>query len=144
MDEDEIKVSLASGQVELSNENSKGNNANDIELKSDQAVVYNLNEKVFDKITGFNPVEEFGWKDGIIYFNKAGLITVIHKLEQWYNVRIEIINDPTTIWSYSGKFQNATLENVLNSIGHTERFDFRIEQDKVIIKFKTDDNDTYP
>jgi len=143
-DEDEIKVSIASGQVELSYDNSEGNIAKHIELSSNQAVVYNLNEKVFNKITSFHPIKEFGWKDGIIYFNKAGLITVINKLERWYDVHIEIKNDPSFIWSYTGKFQNATLENVLNSIGHTERFNFRIEQDKVIIKFKTDDYDTHP
>ncbi len=143
-DEDEIKISLASGQIELAHENNYESNTNQFELSSNQAVVYNLDKQNFDKITSFNAIEEFGWKDGILYFNKAGLITVINKLEQWYNVHFEIKNEPKSKWSYTGTFQNATLENVLNSIGHTEGFTFKIEQENVIIKFKTLDHDTYP
>lgn len=142
-DEDEIKISLASGKIALFHETDDGKIEKKLALSPKQAVVYSVDKKVFNEITSFDAIEEFGWKDGVIYFNKAGLVTVFNTLEQWYNIRFEVKNDPSSIWSYTGVFKNATLENVLNSIGHTEGFDFSIEHDKVIIKFKTDNYETH-
>jgi len=142
-DEDEIKISLASGQVVLFHETDDSKIEKKLSLSPNQAVVFSLDENVFNDITGFEVIEEFGWKDGIIYFNKAGLVTVLNKLEQWYNVSFDVKNDPLSIWSYTGTFKNATLENVLNSIGHTEGFSFSIDHDKVIIKFNSDNYDPH-
>ncbi len=143
-DTEQIKVSLVSGQVEVLNKIKSESRSENIILTPDQSVVYLRDKESFNEISSFNSDEDIGWKDGIIYFNKAGFIAVINKLESWYNVNFEIKNDPLTIWSYTGKFQNQNLENVLNSIGFSQEFTFEIEKEKIIIKFKTPKYDTNP
>lgn len=134
--DDHIKISLVSGRVEVVNKNKTEDERTDqIILNPDQSVIYQRNQNTFDEILPFNADQDIGWKDGIIYFHKDGLISVTKRLEKWYDVQFEIMNDPQSLWSYTGKFKNKNLETVLKSISFTQNFTYEIKKDKVIIKF---------
>ncbi len=140
----EIKVSLRRGQVEIFNEVNKKGISDKLFLSPGQSVVYHLEKENFGKTLKFDPVEDCGWKDGIIYFKRASFKSVIDKLEKWYNVQFRVVNQPPAVWSYSGMFDNQNLDNVLRSIGFSQGFSYDILNDKVVIKFNTKSNVSHP
>ncbi len=83
-----------------------------------------------------NISQVIGWKDGHLTFDGDNLDEVVNKLERWYGVEIVIENrGKTAMWDYTSTFRNVSLENVLLSLSYTKQFDYRIETDKVTIKF---------
>ena len=135
-----IKVSLEQGQVEISNEVNRRGISDKLFLSPGQSVVYHVRKAGFEHVKRFDPMEDCAWKDGIIYFKKANFNEVIYKLKKWYNVQFEVVNKPSSVWSYSGSFNNQNLDNVLRSIGFSQGFSYEIMSDKVLIQFndKTD------
>lgn len=76
------------------------------------------------------------WKDGIIYISNATHNTVFEQLSHWYGVEFRLTNQPAEAWNVSGEFKDMSLETVLNTIGFTKRFDYKIQENEVIIKFE--------
>ena len=130
-----IKVSLTTGQVEVYEHGKDLGSIDRIILSPGQTISYDINEMSFEKITSFNPEADYGWKDGLIYFEKASFNDVVSKLSNWYNVDIKIQGKPKKEWNYSGKFDNYALNNVLHAISFSEKFVYKFEGNKVTIKF---------
>lgn len=82
-----------------------------------------------------DPKSAFQWKDGVIYFNKAGFDEVINKLSRWYGVEFIIENYDGKGWEYSAEFKNDYLNNILQSMSFTKGFKYELDQNKVTIKF---------
>lgn len=86
-------------------------------------------------------IEEFdseivqGWKSGKLIFKQATMEKVMQELKDWYGVEIQLEGDPYRTWHFNGKFENQTLENVLESISSIENFDFQIQGNQVKIQF---------
>jgi transmembrane sensor len=78
---------------------------------------------------------DIAWKDGIIVFEKATLQQVTQKLQRWYGVAIKVENAPIDTWSYTGKFQNTSLEIILERMSYSQKFKYDIYNDFVNIKF---------
>lgn len=134
-DQSRHRIALASGQVEVSPSRIENGSNDKIIIFPGQAISYNLSSSVFDPVDDFLPELEYGWKDGIIYFKNATFDDVLHKLSSWYGVEFDIKGIPQTEWSYSGEFNNYALSNVLYAISFTGKFNYTIEEKKVIINF---------
>lgn len=132
---DNIRVSLVSGLIEVIEKQDKLANRKKINLEPQQSISYEKKKGLFTPITSFNPLEEYGWKDGILYFNNADIQEVVNRLESWYGVNIEIINKPPFEWNYHGEFKDQSLRNVLESMGYSQEFDFRIKNNEVDLIF---------
>ncbi|UII24172.1 FecR family protein [Fulvivirga ligni] len=123
------QVTLINGSVEVVN----NTNASKIllepgfqvELKSDNH---------FEK-SKFNEPEAILWKDGILYFKDTDFKKVIHTLERWYDVDIQVENMPDRELICSGRFKNEYLSNVLHSIGFSLDFTYTIDNNVVNIHF---------
>ena len=133
---DEVTVALATGKVEVTDVGVSKEASNMVMLTPGQSVIFNKTQGAFGKILDFDPEYEYGWKDGLIYFNKASLKEVIDKLERWYDVKIIVENKPSNKWVYKAYHKNESLELVLQSMAHNEAFDFEIKGKEVTIKFK--------
>jgi len=73
------------------------------------------------------------WKDGILLFKENRLADVVIKLESWFDVTItmnDMVNDDLT---YTGKFDNESLENILLAISEIAKFKFEIRGREVTI-----------
>jgi ferric-dicitrate binding protein FerR (iron transport regulator) len=77
----------------------------------------------------------YGWKDGILVFKDNDLSEVVSTLERWYDVRIEVIGRPEKSWRADGKFDNETLEQVLQGLSFTYDMEFLINRKNVELKF---------
>ncbi len=136
---DDIKVSLNSGLVEISNfiTQSKEQHGQKINLKAGESVSYLKIQNRFADVSNFDHNLDLSWKDGQLVFKDADVSTVISKLERWYGVDISVQNKPNFKWEYTGNFENQTLHNVLELLSFSQNFDFELNQNLVNIKFKS-------
>jgi transmembrane sensor len=129
-----VKVALVSGKVKVNILNDQKSTANFVELNPGEAAFIdheNLRVNTFD----YNSTVL--WKEGILFFDKAGFNTIIKELESWYGVDIEIHGSTNLDKKhYSGKFDNESLQNVLESIGFSKDFNYKITDKKVILNIK--------
>jgi len=93
-------------------------------------------QNVFTDITNFDPGLDLGWKDGKIVFRNADMETMISRFERWYNVDFVLQNKPYFEWSYTGEFENQTLQDVLESLSFSQSFDYKFNHNKVELVFK--------
>ncbi|MEM7107854.1 MAG: FecR domain-containing protein [Bacteroidota bacterium] len=122
-----ISVALVSGSVEVRN-----TETNELQkIEPGQLTTYTNGFQ----ISSFDQKEIVAWKEGILYLKDASVDEVFEQLAAWYGVSFDFSNQPKNIWSYSGEFDNLSLELVLNTIGFSEGFEFKIENDTVIIEF---------
>jgi ferric-dicitrate binding protein FerR (iron transport regulator) len=151
----EVRIALATGKVEVYERAPKTERPNDQTrhgvsphaddtvapnnraiLLPGQSVNFYSNSHIFGTIESFDPKEEYGWKEGIIYFRKAGLQEVISTLERWYNVRFLAVNEPPHRWSHNGEYQDMTLKQVLQQMAFTEGIEYNIHENHIRISFK--------
>ena len=126
-DEKTISVSVLTGKVEIENEDGKS----DILFPEDMGV-YHRYDKAITK-TNFDSKSVFGWKDGILVFKDLEIRAIFSVLEKWYGVEIMVDKEMKITGKYTGEYQNASLERVLDGISYTSKFSYTINADKVLI-----------
>lgn len=89
--------------------------------------------------TTFDMETEALWKNGILYFQDTPFSEGISTLERWYGVDIEVNDLYENNLSFTGRFENDYLSNVLGSLSYTMDFSYQITEEKVIINFKRTD-----
>ncbi len=76
---------------------------------------------------------ETEWMHNRLVFEQETLTDIIPVLERWYNITIELKNTRNADLLYRGKFENDSLEDVLESLKMIGNFSYRIQKDKVTI-----------
>lgn len=127
-----IYVALKSGRVKVEIEHKAGKE--EMFLEPGEAIAYNRSKAKALK-EEFDQELFLAWKDGVIVFKDAEFDEITSSLSRWYGVQFKIINRKNDSWSYTGSFDNAVLENVLQSISFTKEFSYNINQKNVTIKF---------
>ncbi len=123
---DTIAVSVVSGLVKISNE------AGDVELLSPSDMgIFNKNSKTINKRI-YDP-EVLSWYHGILIFKNEPLPKVFEKLERWYGVEFEFEEGISLEGTYSGKYQNKSLELILEGISLTAHIKYSMNQKNVSI-----------
>ncbi|GAB3647216.1 FecR domain-containing protein [Echinicola sediminis] len=84
-----------------------------------------------DKAANWN-----AWKDGVLLFNDLDFLAALAECERWYDVDFIINGTPPAQWKFTGKFQNAYLKSVLNSMQYGKAFDYKIEGKNILITIK--------
>ena len=130
----DIRVSLSSGKLSVRSKED-GNGVSKF-LDPGQQVSFKKNTEEFSKVEQFDSTEVQGWKDGIIYFRRAGFEEIVIRLERWYGVDIHANNTPIANVSYTGHFERENLDNVLTSIGFVLNFTHSINDKKITVDFK--------
>lgn len=126
------RISLISGKVQVKNVHFDQN----ITLKPGEQLDYNPTTNTF-KIKPFQTQDVLGWKEGILQLRNASFRDVVHALEKWYGVEIQVSGTPSRAWNLSSDFKNQDLDLVLERIAYIEAFDFTIDRKKVYLQFKT-------
>ncbi|MEX2592862.1 MAG: FecR domain-containing protein [Anditalea sp.] len=75
------------------------------------------------------------WTKGIVVFDRTPIMEAIRVLENWYGMKFDIKNKPATNLTVSGKFDNELLQNILIGLSYSARFQFKIQDDKVMMNF---------
>ena len=75
------------------------------------------------------------WTNKTIVFDRMLMSEIKRVLENWYGVKISFSNSPHKDLEVSGRFQDQTLEDLLEGLSYSARFEFTIEKDKVTLLF---------
>ncbi len=121
----EFTVALKEGKVSLLKANSDDENAL-VSLTPNEVAIYN-NEKhniVIQKEKSLNKYN--AWRDGKIVFFEDGIETVVQKLENWYNVDIELADDNLNELIFTATFINGSIDQVLNYLSISSPIEYSI------------------
>jgi ferric-dicitrate binding protein FerR (iron transport regulator) len=128
-DQSKVDIALVSGEVLLEE---RGNDTGGFLLAPGQMARIN-NGRL--QVTGFDKELILGWTMKLILFKETPMDEAIQVLENWYGVKIHVSNRPKSKVTFSGKFQDETLKNVLLGLSYVAGFKFSIHQNEVEIKF---------
>lgn len=109
-DNPDIKISLATGSIQVSEENNVL-----ATLKPDEQLL-------FDKGTGNHlvtkqsTIKDISWLDNIIVLDDHSLEETLRIVERWFNVKLHMLTEDVTNKTISGKFINPTLEETIESL----------------------------
>ena len=79
-------------------------------------------------------VEKYvGWKNNTLHFNDITLREAFTTIENWYNVKIDVKTTSLLNCTINSKYQNESLENVLNSFRFMLKMDFKIDGQQVTV-----------
>lgn len=129
---EDLNISLLTGKVTI---DATKMNSESVFLEKGEALTLDLEEKELHK-GSFDIDQKIGWTQKKIIFEKVKLNEAIRVIENWYGVKFIFQNKPNPALLLSGIFQDETLENVLGGLSYSARFDFKINEDIVTIKFK--------
>lgn len=96
-----------------------------IMLRPNESVKVEATGVIKSKVTASDYIE---WKDGRMSFRKSSMDEVKSKLESWYNVEIEILDEELYSYKLKGTFDNETLEDVLNLLKMTSPINYKINK----------------
>lgn len=131
-DEPSINVALLSGKVRVE---TVSDTEADYLLDPNQKLELSKDAKLINKVA-FDQDFVSIWKDGIIHFEKDSFNYVMKTLERSYDVEIDTRGYNGRGWSYTGEFNNMSLELILKRIGYSEGFDFKINGKRIMITNK--------
>ena len=134
-DEQNAYIALQTGKVKVDISNDHG--SQEIYLEPGEGISFDRSSRLTIK-EDFDEELVMGWKDGKIKFKDASAEHVFSTLTRWYGVKFEIRNQASEDWEYEGTFEDATLDNVLRSIGFTKGFTYKFDENNpkyVSIKF---------
>jgi ferric-dicitrate binding protein FerR (iron transport regulator) len=129
---EDLEVSLLMGKVEV---------AMDLEIPQKISLIpgeslsFKVKNQNFRK-GKFDKDKVLAWTQKTIVFDKTQMAEVKRVLESWYGVEIGFANQPAKDLEISAKFNDQSLEVVLEGLSYSARFDFEIQNDKVKIYFK--------
>jgi len=129
---EDLNISLLTGKVAI---DLTIMNSESVLLEKGEALKVDLDSGKVLK-GSFDIDREIGWTQKKIIFEQVKLAEAIRVIENWYGVKFIFQNMPDPALLLSGIYHDETLENVLGGLSYSARFDFKINEDIVTIKFK--------
>jgi transmembrane sensor len=130
--ESTLKISLLTGKVKVVDLTKTDTETEYMLLPGEGFIIEKPNGEL--KKVKVEPLMEFGWKDGILVFADNDLDEVVQALERWYGIKISIIGQPKKQWRVDGRFDNETLEQVLQGLSFTYDLEYLITGEIVELK----------
>lgn len=125
-DKENVETVLLSGSVELA----AGKQV--VTLNPMQRAVFDNDRKIVIA-SGVKTEKYEKWKDGMLVFDNTPMAEIKNILEKWYNVEISIQDEQVMHYTFSGKLNNCSLQQVLEYISLSSQMKFTINKDKVAI-----------
>ncbi|MDN3690518.1 FecR family protein [Cyclobacterium jeungdonense] len=127
-----LDISLVTGLVVVNHDSIPSQQVN---LRKGEGLQIDLKGERLERVR-FDENRVLAWTDKTIVFDRSPMPEIKRVLENWYGVTIRFSNPPRKDLEVSGRFHNQTLENVLEGLSYSARFDFRIDKDQVTLNFK--------
>lgn len=123
-------VTLISGKVEIYNQHNQLLS----KLNPGEQLVYNNGLSQVQKTR--NPEALTSWINNMLIFNNLPFEEVINYLEKWYGVTITLDRTLSYNYNYTFKVKTESLREVLELISFITPIEYRIEGEKVAIKYR--------
>jgi len=126
-----METLLVEGRIEFSENKQKGLK---LELKPEQLITYNASLSQINVRNNVDIQSFTSWTSGIYSFNNASLHEIIPRLENYYNIHIEVRDSSILDYTCTGKFRlNESLNDVLNVLSTGKPFKYKISDTKALI-----------
>jgi len=110
-------------------------------LKTGQKVAVKNNSKPIPQIvvTDIKPnpvnniIAEIAWTQNKLYFEDESLEDIGPMIERWFGKEVIIEKESLRKVRYTGNFENETMEKVLSYLKLSKQFNFRFENDTIVI-----------
>jgi transmembrane sensor len=124
-----VTVTLVEGKVDVT-----AGRGSQVLKPSQQAVVNAGSTDIATTVVDVN--KYIGWKNNTLVFDHITVAEALEQMENWYNVDIAINNPALGKCFVTARYENESLENVLNSFRFMLNIDFRIDGHHVRIAGK--------
>jgi len=127
-----VLVAVVEGKVKVSANNASADDKNSVCITKKEMATFQKEQQQLS-VSPYEEAEQIGWKDGVLYFEKADFASIVKKLERWYGVKFKVSKDLKIdpAWRFSGSFQDKPLDYILNAIRHPHLFSFTIKDNVV-------------
>ena len=125
-----IAITVATGKVLVKHIQEK--QPEELILSSNEQAVYKKNEKHFER-AAVDASHFYAWTTGIIRFNNESLEQVVHALERWYNVSIQLEENYNTHIRVNGSYKDKRLYTILNGLSFMYDLEYQYKNGKTII-----------
>ena len=123
--ENYVEVVLQEGKVEF--QDNKGNT--ELTMLPSERLVFqngNINKSVTD------PAKYNAWTEGKLVFRGDPMTEVVHRIERWYNVNVNIADIELEKYSFRATFEDDKLEDVLQFLCLTSPIRYQITPRKLL------------
>lgn len=127
-----IETTLVHGSVSIEAQD-QGKN---IQLLPNQHAKFNKHSKELILEETVQTSDYVDWKNGVLIFDEQPFSKVKEALERWYNITIHIEDKSALNCTFSARFVNESLEDVLELFKTSESITYSIEGDQVYISGK--------
>jgi len=126
----EIDIALLTGKLAVNP--TKEMKHTSVLLPTERLVFNKDTKKVYKD--HFNEDEVMAWRNGVLLFEKADLSELVQRLERWYGCAFEIKEDNLKKQiAYTGRFDNESLEEVLEGLELATGLKFKLKNKKVML-----------
>jgi ferric-dicitrate binding protein FerR (iron transport regulator) len=114
-----VEIVLQQGSVEFWDNTS---DAKVIMIPSERLVLQH--GKIYKTVT--DPSKYNAWTEGKLVFRGDSMTDVAHRIERWYNVKVNLVDKELEKYSFRATFQDDSLEDVLHFFSMTSPIAYRI------------------
>ncbi|MDD4225234.1 MAG: FecR domain-containing protein [Mariniphaga sp.] len=132
-----IETILLKGSVAVERPGSLGRRKNEIILKPNQKASFVKGEEKLSVSEESDADFYIAWTYGWLKYNKESLLSVLRKVERYYNISIQLPSNYPGDDLITGKLDlKESLEEVMLALADASGFEYRIIEGKVIIEKK--------
>lgn len=129
-DDQAVKTTLVRGKVSLESEDGADSL---LTLLPNQQAVFSRESKTVQLEKYVNTENYTSWRDGWIILDDEPFSEIVKTLERWYSVKIVMEDKNSLSCTFSGKFKDKTLEEVLEIFESTEGIEYTLKGNTVHI-----------
>lgn len=121
----EIDVVLIEGKVAVRAETDE-KSGTEVILEPNQLARYDVAENNLLKEQVSDAGKYTGWTEGKLVFLDDPIMEVVRRMENWYNVDIQLKDERLKDYRFTGTFVNESLEEILNTLSLTSPLHYEI------------------
>ncbi|MEQ8472321.1 MAG: FecR domain-containing protein [Marinoscillum sp.] len=119
-------VTVKSGKVSVRD---IGNTMETIAVK-DEKVLFDKKSNTMRKDKAIHPEMDFGWVENYLSFDGLDLYDAMNLVERWYGVEVTFNSKIRTSESFTARFKNPTLQEVMKSLAFAYDVKYQIDKNR--------------
>jgi transmembrane sensor len=133
-DDSVVETTLVRGKVSIAS--SEADRIPQVTLLPNQQALFRKDSRKMVLEDVINTENYVGWKNGWMIFDDKPFSYIKETLERWYDVRIIMQDEKSLGCTFSARFKDKTLQEVLDIFKTTESINYWIKGDQVFINGK--------
>ena len=125
-----VETTLVSGKVTIANDQ---NEFSPVILRPNQQAFFSKQSREIELKEVLDTKSHVEWRNGWMIFEDQPFDQIRQTLERWYNVTIHVEDSRSLSCTFSAKFKDKPLEEILEIFSHTAPIRYQIDGSRVFI-----------